>query len=123
MEKPVAEDKPETMVTPTGLPTTTNPLLTSDWARRNLLREYKDSQIFHMIFENQSVLRCRVSRKLSLQDGTFLTIDEAELAKLDCPGSCREYTFPRDDDLSKAKGWIRGNTEFGPVLKVTINYQ
>ena len=27
----------------------------------------------------------------------------AELAKLDCPGSCREYTLPRDDDLSKAK--------------------
>ena len=40
-EKPVAEDKPETMVSPTGLSTTTNPLLTSDCARGNLLLEYK----------------------------------------------------------------------------------
>ena len=46
----------------------------------------------------------------------FATIDEAELAKLNCPGSCREYTLPRDDDISKAKGWIRGSTKIGPVL-------
>ena len=52
-----------------------------------------------------------------------MTIDEAELAKLDCPGSCREFSLPRDDDLSKAKGWrISGNTKISPVLDVTVNY-
>ena len=32
---------------------------------------------------------------------------------------CREYTLPRDEHLSEPKGWIRGNTEIGPVLEVT----
>ena len=53
-----------------------------------------------------------------------MTIDEEELAKLDCLGSRREYTLPRDDELSKAIGWIRGNTTIGPVLEVTVtNHQ
>ena len=50
-----------------------------------------------------------------------MTTDEAEVAKLDCLRSCREYTLPRDDELSKAKGWIRGNTKIGPVLEVTVS--
>ena len=33
--------------------------------------------------------------------------------------ACREYTLPRDEDTSEPKGWIRGNTEIGPVLEVT----
>ena len=28
-------------------------------------------------------------------------------------------TLPRDEDSSKPKGWIRGNTKIGPVLEVT----
>ena len=31
-------------------------------------------------------------------------------------------TLPRDDDSSRTKGWIRGNTMIGLVLKGTINY-
>ena len=31
---------------------------------------------------------------------------------------CREYTQPRDDKASRARGWIRGNTKIGPVLDV-----
>ena len=41
MERPFAKDKPEIMVAPTDLSTTTNPLLTNGQARGNLLREYK----------------------------------------------------------------------------------
>ena len=37
-------------------------------------------------------------------------------------GSCREYTLPRDDQLSKVKGWTRGNTKIGPVLEVAVSY-
>ena len=33
--------------------------------------------------------------------------------------ACREYTFPRDEDTSEPKGWIRGNTKIGPILEVT----
>ena len=39
MERPVAKDKLETMVAPTDLSSTTNPLLTNAQARRNLLRD------------------------------------------------------------------------------------
>ena len=37
--------------------------------------------------------------------------------------ACREYTLPRDDRASQPKGWIRGNTGFGPVLEVTTSFQ
>ena len=29
--------------------------------------------------------------------------------------ACREYTLPRDDPASQAKGWIQGNMRIGPV--------
>ena len=35
---------------------------------------------------------------------------------------CREYTLPRNDELSQPKGWIQGNTRNGPVLEVTTSY-
>ena len=35
---------------------------------------------------------------------------------------CREYTLPRDDPASEAKGWIQGNTRIGPVLEVTTSF-
>ena len=36
--------------------------------------------------------------------------------------ACRECTLPRDEKFSEPKGWIRGNTEIGPVLEVTTCY-
>ena len=37
--------------------------------------------------------------------------------------ACREYTLPRDDSASEAKGWIQGNMRIGPVLEVTTSFQ
>ena len=37
--------------------------------------------------------------------------------------ACREYTLPRDDPPSQAKGWIQGNMRIGPVLEVTTSFQ
>ena len=37
--------------------------------------------------------------------------------------ACREYTLPRDDPASEAKGWIQGNTRIGPILEVTTSSQ
>ena len=34
---------------------------------------------------------------------------------------CREYTLPRNDELSQPKGWIQGNTSIGPVLEITTS--
>ena len=37
--------------------------------------------------------------------------------------ACLEYTLPRDDPASQAKGWIQGNMRIGPVLEVTTIFQ
>ena len=37
--------------------------------------------------------------------------------------ACREYTLPRDDPASEAKGWIQGNTRIGPILEGTTSFQ
>ena len=36
--------------------------------------------------------------------------------------ACREYTLPREEETSKPKGWIQGNTKIGPVLEVATCY-
>ena len=36
--------------------------------------------------------------------------------------ACREYTLPRNDELTQPKGWIQGNTRIGPVLEITTSY-
>ena len=41
----------------------------------------------------------------------FMTKDTEEFSQL----ACRDYTLPRCERLSEPKGWIRGNTEIGPV--------
>ena len=35
----------------------------------------------------------------------------------------REYTLPRDDPASEAKGWIQGNMRIGLVLEVTTSFR
>ena len=49
----------------------------------------------------------------------FLTKDTAEFSQFTDAVACREYTLPRDEDSSEPEGWIRGNTNIGPVLEVT----
>ena len=48
-----------------------------------------------------------------------MTKDTEEFSQSTDSVACREYTLPRDESLSEPKGWIRGNTEIGPVLEVT----
>ena len=49
----------------------------------------------------------------------FMTKDTEEFSQFTDSVACRQYTLPRDDNSSEPKGWIRGNTEIGPVLEVT----
>ena len=49
----------------------------------------------------------------------FMTKDTAEFSQFTDAVACREYTLPRDEETSEPKGWIRGNTQIGPVLDVT----
>ena len=46
-----------------------------------------------------------------------MTKDTAEFSQFTDAVACREYTLPRDEETSEPKGWIRGNTQIGPVLE------
>ena len=52
----------------------------------------------------------------------FITKDTEEFSQFTDSVACREYTLPRDEDLSEPKGRIQGNTKIGPVLEVTTCY-
>ena len=52
----------------------------------------------------------------------FMTKNDEEFSEFDGHVGCREYTLPRDEELSTPRGWIRGHTKIGPVVEVTTNY-
>ena len=52
----------------------------------------------------------------------FVTKDTSDVRQFSSV-ACREYTLPRDDPASEAKGWIQGNTRIGPILEVTTSFQ
>ena len=52
----------------------------------------------------------------------FVTRDTGDFRQLQTV-ACREYTLPRDDPSSQAKGWIPGNMRIGPVLEVTTSFK
>ena len=51
-----------------------------------------------------------------------MTKDTEEFSQFIESVACREYTLPRDEKSSDPKGWIRGNTQIGPVMEVTTRY-
>ena len=48
----------------------------------------------------------------------FMSKDTEEFSQFTNAVACGEYTFPRDEETSEPTGWIRGNTQMGPVLEV-----
>ena len=55
-------------------------------------------------------------------DSTSWQTHTEEFSQFTEPVTCREYTLPRVDKSTDPKGWIRGNTNIGPVLEVTSSY-
>ena len=49
-----------------------------------------------------------------------MTKDTEEFSQFTDALACRQYTLPRDEKSSDFKGWIRGNTQIGPVLEGTF---
>ena len=47
--------------------------------------------------------------------GHYLVTKDTGNLRQFCSVACREYTLPRDDPASQAKGWIQGNMRIGPV--------
>ena len=52
----------------------------------------------------------------------FVTKDTGDLRQFHSV-ACREYTLPRNDPSSQAKGWIQGNMRIGPVFEVTTSFR
>ena len=46
-----------------------------------------------------------------------MTKDTADFSQLYAV-ACREFSLPRNEESSEPKGWIRGNTQIGPLLEV-----
>ena len=118
--KTVAQNKTETMVTPTELSTTNKNAWTNDNLPGNLLHDY-ERQFANLPDHLQLIKLCSSAgvAKTVAKGQYFTTLDDAELDKLG--GSCREYTLPRDNTFCKVKGWIRGNTKIGPALEVAVS--
>ena len=51
----------------------------------------------------------------------FMTKDTEEFSQFTDSAACRECTLPRDEEISEPKGWIRVNTEIGPILEVATS--
>ena len=64
----------------------------------------------------------QISQKKTCQRTVFRDPGRCGTGKIGCFLSCREYTLPRDEQPSKVKGWIRGNTMIDPVLEVAVSY-
>ena len=101
----------------------TNSLPTNDLARGDALRKYKqkiedlseDLRIDKMCSEAGFIQTVAIGRY-------FATVSDTEMENLDGPIACREYTFPRNEETTRATGWIRENTRIGPVLEVIVSF-
>ena len=51
----------------------------------------------------------------------FMTKDTGDLTQFNTVAR-REYTLLREEAASQPKGWIQGNTKFGPLLEVATSY-
>ena len=85
------------------------------------MREYE--QKFAELPEQQKLTKLCSNACFSknVEKGQFL-ISLDDVAPDDMNGSYREYTFFRSEETSHVRGWIRGNTEIGPVLDVKVCY-
>ena len=85
----------------------------------NLLQEHAHK--FAQLPEDQklSKLCCDAGLKIDERGHFFITLGEEEGLD-EMKNSCREYTFPRSEETSQVGGWIRANTEIGPVLDVKV---
>ena len=87
----------------------------------NLLQDYKEHK-FEPLPEDQKLTKLCSNAVFSKNIGKgqfFFTLDEEEGLD-EMKTSCREYTLPRSEEASRARGWFLGNTKIGAVLDVKV---
>ena len=92
-------------------------------AQENLLQKYKE-RVERLPQPDPLIKICTDAGFLkTVEVGQyFMTKHTDEFLQFAEPVTCREFSLPRDEKSSDPKGWIRGNTEIGPVLEVTTSY-
>ena len=96
------------------------PLENDDPAYQNLLVQRYEERIKSLSQIDRVSKFCMDAGFLSVVEigQYFMTEDNGEQFYA---MACREYTLPRGDGSSQPRGWIQGNTKFGPVLEVTTS--
>ena len=87
----------------------------------NLLREYE--QKIAELPQHQKLTKLCSDAGFLKHSGKglfFITLEEEGPG--DMQTLCREYTLPRNQGTSRARGWIRGNTKIGPVFDVKVTF-
>ena len=111
------------MLVPTSLLMKTPTPSTDDPAQEDLLQKYQE-RVERLSQQNRVIKFCTDAGFLTTVDvgQYFMTKDTEEFSQFTESVTCREYALPRDEKSSDPKGWIRENTQIGPVLKVTTSY-
>ena len=92
-------------------------------AQENLLQNYKER--VERLSQQDRVMKICIDAGFlkTVEVGQyFMTKHIDEFSQFTEPVTCRECTLPRDEKSTDPKGWIRGNTQIGPVLEVTTSY-
>ena len=118
-----------------------NPLKTRIWSQwwyqrmfllltlsLQLTRLYRETCCDNMSRDSQNFLKINcpncaqtlVSWRVIGKGQFFITLEEERPDDMNI--SCRDYTFPRSEEASQARGWIGGNTKIGPVLDVKLHF-
>ena len=89
---------------------------TNTQQRGNLVQKYERK--IEQLSEDQklSKLCYDAGLKLGEKEQYFYTLDTEEGKEMQ--HSCREYTMPRNEKKTRAKGWMLKNTRIGPVLNM-----
>ena len=91
----------------------------NDERQGNLLQDYE--QRFERLPEDQKLPKLCSEAGLNLVEigQFFFALPSPEEPNILC--FCREYALPREDEQEIcAKGWIRSNERFGPVLEMKV---
>ena len=120
----VVAEQSDPLFVPTSLLMTTPTPSAGVPAQEDILQKYKE-RVERLSQQNRVMKICTDAGFLTTFDvgQHFMTKDTEEFSQFTEPMTCREYTLPRDEKSSDPKGWVRGNTKIGPVLKVTNNNQ
>ena len=121
--RPVLARQSDPVFEPAKLLTTTPTPSIEIPAQENFLQKYKE-RVEKLSQQDRVIKICTDAGFLkTVQVGQhFMTKHTDEFSQFTEPVTCREYTLPRDEKSTDPKGWIRGNTKIGPVLKVTTSY-